>query len=204
MPAPQSNSCRNSAKPPSCTDGCDVPKPSESCQSSGCCQPSVEMPGDVVNANDSALVTGPTACSKGCCGESNIPAQMPNLCGQDKQQQDICCAGPSCNESGDCEDADLSEPGSLEEDPNDPSCCRGKANPCCDASCLDRLAFRECDTDTISTGELNYIYLSRVRLTNVSQQLVHPRLQPPVARVVTMASLASSTNVLPARNMPPP
>ncbi|KAL3451079.1 hypothetical protein BJX65DRAFT_268941 [Aspergillus insuetus] len=34
--------------------------------------------------------------------------------------------------------------------------------------------------------------------------LVHPRLQPPVARVGTMATLASSTNVLPARNMPPP
>ncbi|KAL3489619.1 E1-E2 ATPase-domain-containing protein [Aspergillus germanicus] len=166
MPAPQSNSCRNSPKPPSCTDGCDVPKPSESCQSSSCCQPDVEVPGDAGNADDSAPDIGPTACSKGCCGESNIPAQKPILCGQNKPKQDICCAGPSCNEINDCADDDLSEPGSLEEDPNDPSCCRGKANPCCDASCLDRIAFRECDTDTISTAAASFPATSRCQGRN--------------------------------------
>ncbi|KAE8149773.1 E1-E2 ATPase-domain-containing protein [Aspergillus avenaceus] len=28
---------------------------------------------------------------------------------------------------------------------DEPSCCRGKARPCCDTSCLDRLALRECE-----------------------------------------------------------
>jgi hypothetical protein len=32
-----------------------------------------------------------------------------------------------------------------------PSCCEGKASPCCDKSCLDRLALRECESRGMST-----------------------------------------------------
>ncbi|KAL4935202.1 hypothetical protein BDV06DRAFT_234534 [Aspergillus oleicola] len=32
-----------------------------------------------------------------------------------------------------------------EEDPNEPSCCKDKPSPCCDISCVDRIALRECD-----------------------------------------------------------
>ncbi|KAL4876462.1 E1-E2 ATPase-domain-containing protein [Aspergillus karnatakaensis] len=32
------------------------------------------------------------------------------------------------------------------EDPDNPSCCKGKSSPCCDAFCLDRIALRECDS----------------------------------------------------------
>ncbi|OJJ03096.1 hypothetical protein ASPVEDRAFT_29630 [Aspergillus versicolor CBS 583.65] len=32
-----------------------------------------------------------------------------------------------------------------EEDPNEPSCCKDKPSPCCDMSCVDRIALRECD-----------------------------------------------------------
>ncbi|KAJ5972210.1 Cu2+-exporting ATPase [Penicillium vulpinum] len=39
-----------------------------------------------------------------------------------------------------------------ENDTDAPDCCRGKVGPCCDMSCLDRLAMRECET---SAGGLN-------------------------------------------------
>lgn len=32
-----------------------------------------------------------------------------------------------------------------ERDTDTPDCCRGKVSPCCDTSCLDRLAMRECE-----------------------------------------------------------
>ena len=31
-----------------------------------------------------------------------------------------------------------------------PSCCEGKPSPCCDSSCIDRLALRECATESKS------------------------------------------------------
>ena len=32
-----------------------------------------------------------------------------------------------------------------QDDTDAPSCCRGKVGPCCDTSCLDRLALRVCE-----------------------------------------------------------
>ncbi|KAL9469244.1 hypothetical protein ACSS6W_010938 [Trichoderma asperelloides] len=46
---------------------------------------------------------------------------------------DDCCS------SGKCVDD------KTEHDTDAPDCCRGKVGPCCDTSCLDRLAMRECE-----------------------------------------------------------
>ncbi|UKZ95705.1 uncharacterized protein TrAFT101_010524 [Trichoderma asperellum] len=46
---------------------------------------------------------------------------------------DDCCS------SGKCVDD------KTEHDTDAPDCCRGKVSPCCDTSCLDRLAMRECE-----------------------------------------------------------
>ncbi|KAJ0414334.1 copper-translocating P-type ATPase [Aspergillus carlsbadensis] len=221
MPALQSNSCRNSPNPPSCADGSDVPKPSASCETDSCCQPSVQMSGEVANANHPALDIGPTPCFKGCCGESSppeekpvtygkgkleddtcskgccgepsvpaekpvacgqrkleedtcskdcygepsIPAQKPVACEQGKSEQDTCCPSSSCKGNKDCSGTKVPEPGSP-EDPNDPSCCKGKANPCCDINCLDRIAFRECGTDKISKATASSPATSNCQGTN--------------------------------------
>ncbi|KAL2826438.1 E1-E2 ATPase-domain-containing protein [Aspergillus cavernicola] len=53
----------------------------------------------------------------------------------------------SCPQSPaqDCKDSCCDEPENPEkEDPNNPSCCKDKVSPCCDVSCLDRIALREC------------------------------------------------------------
>jgi len=44
--------------------------------------------------------------------------------------KDSCC-GPPAQSDGD-------------KTPPSPPCCQGKSSPCCDASCLDRLALRAC------------------------------------------------------------
>ncbi|KAB8230335.1 cation-transporting P-type ATPase PCA1 [Aspergillus alliaceus] len=36
-----------------------------------------------------------------------------------------------------------------EDDPNNPSCCKDKPSPCCDESCLDSIALRECEKGPI-------------------------------------------------------
>ncbi len=45
---------------------------------------------------------------------------------------------------------DCSSPGKYADNKTEnhtdaPDCCRGKGSPCCDTSCLDRLAMRECE-----------------------------------------------------------
>ena len=40
------------------------------------------------------------------------------------------------------------------EDPNHPSCCEGKTPPCCDVSCLDRIALRECDVSSGTSPQI--------------------------------------------------
>ncbi|KAI1014731.1 hypothetical protein LB503_003687 [Fusarium chuoi] len=47
-----------------------------------------------------------------------------------KEWDDDCCATGSCEEPNK-DDA--------------PECCRGKTSPCCNASCIDRIAIRECE-----------------------------------------------------------
>ena len=59
----------------------------------------------------------------------------------------ICSTGSASNilENDDCcssESVDV-EPQDLKQ----PSCCEGKVSPCCDSSCIDRIALRECATD---------------------------------------------------------
>ncbi len=44
-----------------------------------------------------------------------------------------------------CDNTTLAVDNSLDKDKEDaPDCCADKIGPCCDTSCLDRLAMREC------------------------------------------------------------
>jgi hypothetical protein len=58
---------------------------------------------------------------------------------------DSCCSANSID--NDCRNRICSAPDpSQAEDPNNPSCCKDRPSPCCDVSCLDRLALRACSS----------------------------------------------------------
>ncbi|KAM0273929.1 hypothetical protein ACHAQH_008133 [Verticillium albo-atrum] len=71
---------------------------------------------------------------------------------------DDCCAprpkakpadsGPGC-QSGCCS----SPPAPAVNQEDTPDCCEGKKSPCCDTTCIDRLALRECQADRFSIAE---------------------------------------------------
>ncbi|CAG7951698.1 unnamed protein product [Penicillium salamii] len=48
-----------------------------------------------------------------------------------------CCTAGKCKGTGKNDQSDA------------PDCCRGKVGPCCDTSCLDRLALRECSKNAV-------------------------------------------------------
>ena len=82
------------------------------------------------------LKTTRSGCNKGCCG------------GEDKELikggsvLDDYASKPT---ESDCNKRCCSKSAPSDEDPKNPSCCNGKPSPCCDVSCLDRIALRECD-----------------------------------------------------------
>lgn len=113
--------------------------------------------------NNILTALSPTmACD--CCGP---PAQPPasTLTQSDKassQCSDNCCDGTEQvsikdehdQKPDDSSSADKTTHAAESDDNAVPDCCRGKRAPCCDVSCLDRLALRECEGgDAAAQGE---------------------------------------------------
>ncbi|EEU40720.1 uncharacterized protein NECHADRAFT_33309 [Fusarium vanettenii 77-13-4] len=69
------------------------------------------------------------SCQDSCCDDGESETSQGNAV---PQEADDCCASGSCADEKPNDDSDA------------PDCCRGKISPCCDASCLDRIAMREC------------------------------------------------------------
>ncbi|KAL4863241.1 E1-E2 ATPase-domain-containing protein [Aspergillus spectabilis] len=89
--------------------------------------------------------TGSEVPSADCCGgSSKVTACSPSSALKETETTgDACCASPSSDETP--KDNCCSGPKIEEtEDPTNPSCCKDKPSPCCDTSCLDRIALREC------------------------------------------------------------
>jgi hypothetical protein len=117
-----------------CGSGCCGPKPtpatdtaSEAVQNSAgrpetdsCCE------SDAGDAKDDASSLQSPEAVAGALDHSAdaMPADAPETTCADR-----CCAAPA-------ED---------EEKPDPPPCCEDKPSPCCDVSCLDRLALRACE-----------------------------------------------------------
>lgn len=87
-------------------------------------------------------LTVSTPCQDACCGGPTEEAQ--DSAGhevKDAVLDNDCCASvstePGCN-NGCCSTPEL------------PRCCEGKTTPCCDQSCLDRLALRECENHELA------------------------------------------------------
>ncbi|KLO97934.1 probable P-type ATPase [Fusarium fujikuroi] len=70
------------------------------------------------------------SCKDACRDGSDAATQVKEEEPANKEQDDDCCASGSCEEPNK-DDA--------------PECCRGKTSPCCNASCIDRIAIRECE-----------------------------------------------------------
>lgn len=68
---------------------------------------------------------------------SDCCAPPPAVTPQPGVYRDLCCV--------DSDNTTLAANNDLYNDKGDaPDCCAGKTSPCCDTSCLDRLAVREC------------------------------------------------------------
>ncbi|KAK4136471.1 copper-translocating P-t [Trichocladium antarcticum] len=98
-------------------------------------------------ARDELAVSTPR--QDACCGGPNKEPQDGAGC----EVKDAICdddddgTEPGCNSKG-CPAPEPARP----DDTRAPSCCEGKTAPCCDQSCLDRLALRGCDTSHSPTG----------------------------------------------------
>lgn len=110
-------------------------------------------------------------CQETCCAAENQPTAGRCL-NEVEPCQDKCCAGdghslaePSPRESVSCQDACCDDTLSMQDGDaqrahgkfpdktsEDPPCCAGKPSPCCDKSCLERLAARECEQSSSCGG----------------------------------------------------
>ena len=75
-------------------------------------------------------------CQDSCCdGNDAEPLDTTALgYGEATQEQPDDCCSPG-----------KSSDNKTENDTDAPDCCRGKVSPCCDTTCLDRLALRACE-----------------------------------------------------------
>lgn len=81
-----------------------------------------------------------TGRQNGCCGRpTKEPRSGVGCQTSDNKVDDDCCI-PKCEKSS----RSAPEPPGA-EDQDSPICCRDKVYPCCDVSCLDRIALRECE-----------------------------------------------------------
>ncbi|KAK0639724.1 copper-translocating P-type ATPase [Cercophora newfieldiana] len=145
----QAASPPNTAQPATSTnqendDGgsCCAPdsKDDDNCKDS-CCED------DNASSADEKPTAAPNGCQSGCCGErAENGASMPNsdsqLSGNNGQE--------SCVPTAVVADSNSGGPSQAHEDgtsPSAPECCDGTIVPCCDDSCLDRLALRACESE---------------------------------------------------------
>lgn len=78
-------------------------------------------------------------CEDDCCLET-LNTKDPGQGERTQRTPDDCCSSGKCGDE------------KAEDDTDAPDCCRGKVGPCCDTSCLDRLAMRECEMNATVLG----------------------------------------------------
>jgi len=112
----------------------------------------------VGEAGSSRLIAS-TPCRDTCCGEPSEERQGGARCEVKDAGTDGDCGTPNPKPACSKGCCSVPEPPRLNET-RAPSCCEGKAAPCCDQSCLDRLALREFDShdpaSATSHGKLSH------------------------------------------------
>lgn len=82
------------------------------------------------------------------CDTKSRDICISSCCGQDKEINSRDVYVSQTPDQGNTETR-RSAGKAQEEDANRPDCCKDKPYPCCDASCLDRIALRECEKGPI-------------------------------------------------------
>lgn len=136
---------------PTCDDGCCA-KTEENALSKGLTQEKTADigDGDGCCADEKAETSKADACCNddgGCCATKDVIVEP-----SDEVCKDACCGGekqvptaPVEEPNAGCRDACCDNGKPSIKDAEAPPCCEGKPSPCCDVSCLDRLAGRECE-----------------------------------------------------------
>ncbi|KAJ6790263.1 hypothetical protein PWT90_06579 [Aphanocladium album] len=143
-----SNCCK--AEATTLMDACDK----------GCCEESAQKCAE----QKSVEITSDTGeCETGCCG-GTLAASASLCCEKPADERSTCSAGANdccggsvtsepagkadcCNDTSSSRNTFKDAAAAITANGTDSSvmdCCRGKPSPCCDESCLDRLALREC------------------------------------------------------------
>jgi Cu2+-exporting ATPase len=106
-----------------------------------CCGPPAPAP-----EPDVTPIAAPTDEMSGyqdsCCDRDHAKPLHTTAPGQAEPTQENlvdCCSPGKCTDN------------KIKNDTDAPDCCRGKVSPCCDTSCLDRLAMRECEMSAAAT-----------------------------------------------------
>jgi Cu2+-exporting ATPase len=181
---PAADSTVRELSPPIATEAqckdkyCDAPE-EEECQGSAESEAQTELDNDCCAPQPVEV-----GCNKGCCSVLD-PKRPDGYSIPDPTES-------GCNK-GCCSQPQLTQP----DDTTVPSCCEGKPAPCCDQSCLDRLALRDCgsyvpDLATSPGEPASPLRLSQPRSANL---IIDPQRQPAPAQPLTatkaaMASLA--------------
>jgi Cu2+-exporting ATPase len=87
-----------------------------------------------------------SSCQDSCCDIDDSEPLNTTAWGQKEltpEKTDDYCSPGKCADS------------KTENHTDAPDCCRGKFSPCCDTSCLDRLAMRECEMSATTAPSLN-------------------------------------------------
>lgn len=106
-----------------------------------CCGPPAPTT-EPVAAPIAAPIEETSSCQDSCCDEP-LETKDPR---QEELNQNVpgdCCSSGKCTDDKAKDDSDA------------PDCCRGKVGPCCDTSCLDRLAMRECEISAVAAPGAN-------------------------------------------------
>ncbi|EWZ78570.1 Cu2+-exporting ATPase [Fusarium oxysporum f. sp. lycopersici MN25] len=112
-----------------------------------CCGPPAPAT-EPVAAPIAAPIEETSSCLDSCCPGGDIDAEPretkdPGQGEPNQEKPDDCCS------SGECADD------KAKDDTDAPDCCRGKVGPCCDTSCLNRLAMRECEMSIAAAPGVN-------------------------------------------------
>ncbi|RYO94976.1 hypothetical protein DL766_002019 [Monosporascus sp. MC13-8B] len=109
------------------------------CKDACCARPQLVVAGATGTGSD---------CKDSCCAAPIIPKAT----GAESDCKDACCTAPELlvptGAELDCKDECCTAPEPVVPDATYSACCEGKASPCCDTSCLDRLAQRSCEEDS--------------------------------------------------------
>ena len=136
-------------------------------EDSGCCSPTGPQPRQLnkdVAADDCCAadcLENKEPEAHGCCGAKDIIQVSSDGCSGPRggvenspaQRSDCCALGV-----GPCSSELAPKGDKLSEVATDgrPECCQGKAAPCCDEACLDRIALRECQNSRPGKGRLTH------------------------------------------------